>query len=153
MNNLWEVIKTAFSGIFNLGTLIGLLTAVFVYGVVCIITIYRENKEFAINLLAMAQFQLDMLRNKWAKIIARWLWAKIIYIDYKRRCQLVVHPTNDGDWHAAILYLSQVKDKSENVKNLIKDVMEVPFIPYEAKSVAEAVYNELVTVNMKWAPP
>lgn len=145
MENLWEVTKTAFSGIFNLGTLVGLLTGVFVYGLVCLITIYLENKEFAMRLLAVTQYQLGMLRNKWANIMARWLWTKIINLDYKRMCQLVVRTTNDEEQCLALRNLSQIPGDAaiSHVTAVINGILKDRSTSKNASVVAHATLEEL----------
>lgn len=99
MEGAWEAVKIAFSGIFNWGTLIGMFAGITVYAWVCIIITYLENKEYTMRLFALLQLWLGNIRNQWARNTARWLWVRIIRLDYERRCQLAVESANERNWH------------------------------------------------------
>jgi hypothetical protein len=117
MNSIWEAIKMAFSGFFNLGTVGGLFAGIVIYVFVCGVTIYCEDKELFMRLLAELQLRLGVSKNRWAKHIATWLWARIINLDYARRCELAMQASSEEEqfWH-----LLQLPNLSYGKKSILR---------------------------------
>lgn len=97
MGNLWEVIKLAFSGIFNWGTVVILSIGFTVYCVFAILSIYFDQKDHLMSVIATLQLKLGAAKNKMGKGIASWLWTLIMNLDYNKRCRFVVYGDSEKE--------------------------------------------------------
>jgi len=110
MDGWLEAIRVALSGIINWSTLIGLTGGVVVYALFSTIASRLDDKEYMIRLLARLQMWLECRKNRWAKLIGKWLWARIIALDYDWRYQIIVDRINeDTNSFSDISRLSQVE--------------------------------------------
>jgi len=140
MDNLWEIIKaikTAFSGILNLGTLIGLFAGIIIYIFICAVTVYYEEKELFISLLAELQLRLGVIRNRRFRHISRWLWFKIIDLDCKRRCQLAIHSANEKYRVWLILQLPYFGHRKKQIARTCRLIANTPGISEKIAKAAQ----------------
>lgn len=140
MDTLWEVIKVAFSGIFNMATFLGVLIGVLVYGLVWKIYVRFEGSkdlDCIMKLIGSIQFYLGTLRNKWARKFTNWLWIRIISLDCKKYCRLAIHSADKRHRVWLILQLPYLGHRKKIIARTCRAIASTPGISEEEAKAAQ----------------